>query len=144
VVESLEVDPDQSRILIAEEEERDTFIKVYDLEGRFTGRAVGQELFRHQVEGIALRACGDSGGWWVVSDQGPERTEFHLLDRGSLEPRGVFVGGSTANTDGIAVTATPFAGFPDGALFAVDDDSAVAAFRWNDIAGTLALRACTG
>jgi 3-phytase len=142
VVESLEVDPHRSWILIAEEEEPDTFIKVYDLEGGFTGRTVGRRLFRHQVEGIALRPCDRSTGWWIVSDQGPHRTEFHLLDRETLEPRGMFVGGATANTDGIAVFAEPFAGFPDGALFAVDDDAAVAAFRWSDITRAVALGRC--
>ena len=144
VVESLEVDPALARILIAEEEETATFIKVYGLDGRFTGRTVGRDRFRHQVEGIALRYCEGDRGWWIVSDQGPALTEFHLLDRNTLEPLGMFVGGSTANTDGITIYAEPFAGFPSGALFAVDDDAAVSAFRWNDVARAFELESCSG
>jgi 3-phytase len=145
VVESLEVDPAHARILIAEEEEETaTFIKVYGVDGRFTGRTVGKNLFRHQVEGIALRSCESDAGWWVVSDQGPTRTEFHLLERRSLEPVGAFVGAATANTDGIAIYQEPFDRFPQGALFAVDDDAGVNAFRWNDVAHALDLTGCSG
>ena len=144
VVESLEVDPALARILIAEEEETATFIKVYGFDGRFTGQTVGQGRFRHQVEGIALRYCEGDHGWWIVSDQGPAITEFHLLDRRTLEPLGMFVGESTANTDGIAVYTEPFAGFPSGALFAVDDDAAVTAFRWNDLARAFDIDSCSG
>jgi 3-phytase len=144
VVESLEVDPAHARILIAEEEETATSIKVYGLDGRFTGRTVGRDLFRHQVEGIALRSCERDAGWWIVSDQGATRTEFHLLQRRSLEPMGAFVGATTANTDGIAIYQQPFSGFPQGALFAVDDDAGVNAFRWNDVARALDLSGCPG
>jgi 3-phytase len=45
----------------------------------------------------------------------------------------------TRNTDGIGLAQDPLPDFPAGALFAVHDDQAVAAFDWRDIEAALAL-----
>jgi 3-phytase len=138
VVESIAVDVARGRVLIADESESSRSIKVYDLDGTFTGKVVGSGLFAAEPEGIQLRPCGD-GGFWVTTDQRQRRTHFHVFSRGPLEHLGTFTGEVVANTDGIAIAATPLAGFPEGALFAVDDDARVAAFSWSAIRETLAL-----
>src|SRR3546814_12967844 len=56
-----------------------------------------------------------------------------------LAPRGSFMGEVTAHTDGIALHAPATAAFPYGALFAVHDDEAVAAFDLGDVVRALAL-----
>lgn len=131
-VESIAVDLELDRVLVAEEDERFLHLAVYSLDGRFTGRIVGQGTFGVEPEGLALLA-EHQGGLWVATDQNKSRTIFHLFSREGLEPMGSFRGVITANTDGICVAARPLANFPRGAVFAVHDDSAVSAFSWDRI-----------
>lgn len=140
VVESLWADSVSGSLLIADEDTaRGMNAKVYDREGRFTGQTIGDAVFRHQVEGIALDARADGSGYWVVSDQGKARTTFHLFDRTTWRHVGSFHGARTANTDGIWLDVAPLPGFPRGVLLAVDDDAAVAAFDWGEVLTALGL-----
>ena len=139
VVESIWGDPNNDRLLIAEEDE--TYaneFKVYTLAGRFTGTTFGRDVFKAQAEGVTLRTCG-SEGWWITTEQGKGRSVFHLFDRHTLKPVGAFQGNTVANTDGIWSMQQPSARFPQGALYAVHDDQGVVAFDWRDIAGQLSL-----
>lgn len=138
VVESIAADPEHDRLLIADEAPGSHDIKVFDLEGRFTGRLLGRGLFRAEPEGIALLKQSQ-GGYWVTTDQQKARTVFHLFDRRSLVLVGSFTGHVVANTDGIVVASEPVAGFPEGAVFAVHDDASVAAFAWPAVAEALGL-----
>jgi len=138
LVESIAADPAYDRLLIADEDERARDIKVYSLAGEFTGVVLGRGHYAHEPEGIALVSCA-GGGWWITTDQRRERSFFHLYERASLNYAGAFVGHRVANTDGIAVTDVGFPAAPEGALFAVDDDEAVAAFDWRTIAHSLGL-----
>jgi 3-phytase len=124
-VETLSADPENNRLLIADELENR--IKIYSLDGRFTGEMMGEGYFHFEPEGIALLRCGD-GGWWLGTDQEEGQSHFRVFERKSLDYVGTFVGEATANTDGIAVTQMAFPSFSLGALFAVHDDSAVSAF----------------
>jgi 3-phytase len=141
VVESIAVDVPTKRLLIAEELETGSHIKVYTLEGKFTGQILGQGLFPNQAEGIVLYACGDTAGYWVATDQSLAVNTFHVFDRVTLAHVGSFRGNSTLNTDGIALTQRGFGEFPSGAFYAVHNDGNVAAFSWSEIAGRLGLRA---
>lgn len=142
VVESLWGDPNYDRLLIAEEDPAGgRVIKVYSLDGRYTGPLIGDGIFRAQPEGIALYACPDGSGWWLTTDQDRRRNVFQLFDRRTLAHVGGFTGAVTDNTDGIWLSQTPLPGFPAGAFFAVHDDQAVAAFDWRDIAAALGLPA---
>jgi 3-phytase len=140
VVESIAVDPPNQRLLIAEELETGSHIKVYTPEGKFTGQIIGKGLFPHQAEGIILYACGDTAGYWVATDQAMTVNTFHVFDRRTLRHLGSFRGDSTLNTDGIALTQRGFGGFPSGAFYAVHNDGNVAAFSWAAIADALRLR----
>lgn len=145
VVESIWGDPDNDRLLIAEEDPAGgRVIKVYSLDGRFADEIVGDGFFVTQPEGIALYDCADGGGWWLTTDQSEGRNVFHVFERRSLEHSGAFSGRATLNTDGVWLTREPLDGMPAGAFFAVHDDQAVAAFDWRDIAGPLGLPACDG
>ena len=145
VVESIFGDPTHDRLLIAEEDEDPVtglVIKVYDLEGRFTGQQIGKGIFKAQAEGIALYACADGSGYWLSTDQADDRTVYHVFDRQTLQHAGAFTGAITANTDGIWLATDDVPGFASGAFFAVHDDQAVSAFDWSEIVAALDLEAC--
>lgn len=141
VVESLMADIALGRLLIAEELEGESQVKVYRLDGTFAGAAIPPRFFPHQAEGIALYACGNREGYWITTDQGTEVNTFHVFERASLSHLGSFRGPRTLNTDGIALTQAAVPGFPSGILFAVHDDGNVAAFDWSRVAEALGLRA---
>jgi 3-phytase len=138
VVESLYGDPAYDRLLIAEEDEAfrdDTrVVKVYSLEGRYTGPLIGAGDFIGQPEGIALRACADGTGQWLMADQGKDRNLFHVFDRQTFRHLGVFRGAVTLNTDGVWFSGAAMPGYPGGAFFAVHDDQGAVAFGWDEIA----------
>jgi len=142
MVESIAGDPGNGRLLIAEEDLRaGTALRVYSFAGEYSGRNLGFGLIRAQAEGIALWACADGSGYWIATDQFPDRSVFHVFDRHTLAHRGAFASKRIANTDGIWLRQTASARFPDGALFAIHDDQAVAAIAWPRIARALDLRA---
>lgn len=140
IVESLMGDPAHDRLLVADEDMRHgTALREYTLGGRFTGGGVPPGSFLAEPEGIALWACTADTGYWIVADQLRPFTVFRVFDRESLAPRGAFSGQVTAWTDGVALHAAPTARFPQGALFAVHSDRAVAAFDLGDVARALDL-----
>lgn len=145
VVESIAGDPDNDRLMIADEDQRrPSTLREYTLAGRYTGRSLPQDVFAAQAEGVALWACPDGAGYWIAVDQLSPLTVFHLFDRVTLAPRGSFRGVVTAHTDGVAVHASATPRFPAGALYAVHDDRALVAFDMRDVADALGLdRRCT-
>ena len=144
VVESIAVDTMHDILLIAEEEEGASMVKVYGTDGRFTNRIIESRFFPYQAEGIVLYECG-AEGYWIATDQSEIVNTFHVFDRNSLAHLGSFRGRSVLNTDGIALTQVGFGPFPSGAFYAVHNDGNVAAFSWRDIATALGLRHdCTG
>lgn len=141
ITESLWGDPEHDRLLIAEEHRPSgTRLRLYDLQGHYAGRDVGERTYRAEAEGIALWHCADGSGYWIGADQFVDRTVFHLFDRQGLEHLGSFAGEHTANTDGIWLEQTPSARFPAGVLYAIHDDQALVAFDWRAIAAALGLR----
>jgi 3-phytase len=145
VVESVYGDPRYNRLLVADEETEggDQSVRVYTLDGEFTGKLLGKGLFRNQPEGIALYACADGSGCWILTDQGKSENFFHLFDRESLEHLGTFTGPDTLNTDGIWLEARPIGTrYPRGLLFAVHNDGNVAAFDWAEVLDTFGLAEC--
>src|SRR5690606_1860314 len=137
MVESLAGDPANDRLLVADEStharDRRSNLREYTLAGRYTGRSLPEGSFDAEAEGVALWACGDRG-YWIAVDQLTPLTRFHLFDRRTLAWRGTWSGRVTADTDGIALHPEPTRAFPHGALFAVDQDKAVAAFDLRDVA----------
>lgn len=138
-VESIWVDPENNRLLIAEELEGESQIKIYRLDGTFAGESISTGYFPHEAEGIVLYTCGDDG-YWIATDQDEENNTFHVFDRASLEYLGSFQGETVANTDGIWVTERAFGSFERGAFYAVHDDGNTVAFDWTDVAEALDLR----
>lgn len=134
IIESIQLDPARGVLVIAEEDETDTQIKEYTLGGVFTGRRFGKGHFSQQAEGIALWTCGDSAGYWVTTDQGPEENTFHVFDRVTLAHVGAFRGGVTNTTDGVALTQRAVGDHADGLFAASHFDAAISAFTWSEIA----------
>lgn len=131
------------RLLLAEEDvAAGTRIREYGLDGKYRGRDIGADLFKAQAEGMALARCADGSGYWIATDQFKDRSVFHMFDRITLEYRGAFTGKRTANTDGVWLDQSADARFPQGVFYAVNDDQAVAAFDWRDIAAALKLPEC--
>lgn len=137
-VESIAADPDAGILLIADEAARD--VKVYRLDGSFTGRVLGGDVIRHEPEGIALYACGQDEGYWIVTDQHRTDNRFLIFDRRTFELVGAFTGSAVRNTDGIALVQRAVGALRAGVLYAVHDDRGVGAFAWRDIAAALGLR----
>lgn len=141
VVESIAGDAAGDRLLIADEDlSRGSTLREYSLAGRATGRAVPDGSFSAEAEGVALWNCPRGAGYWIAVDQLDPRTVFHVFERDSLRRVGSFAGEATAHTDGIALHAAATRAFPYGALYAVDDDRAVAAFDLGDVARALQLQ----
>lgn len=139
-VESIEGDPENDRLLIADEDEkRPSTLREYTLDGRYTGRSLPQDVFAAQAEGVALWTCSGGDGYWIAVDQLAPLTIFHVFDRRTLAPLGSFSGRVTAHTDGVALHAAGTPSFPSGVLYAVHDDRALAAFDLRDVAATLHL-----
>jgi len=139
VVESIWGDPANDRLLIAEEDESyASEIKVYSLQGKFSGTTFGRDAFKAQAEGVMLRTCGKDG-WWITTEQGKQRSVFHLFDRHTFTHVGAFQGNAVANTDGIWLSQAASPRFPHGALYAVHDDQGVVAFDWASVAKQLSL-----
>lgn len=141
VVESIAADPLTGLLLVADEDPRGRSAKGYTFEGELTGTFLGQGLFMAEPEGIALYAC-DPNGFWILTDQMKTRSVFRVFDRRGLMYYGSFVGKTTANTDGVAITATPLPGMPDGAFYAVHDDQSISVFDWRQVTKALELPEC--
>lgn len=139
IVESIAGDPAHGRLLIADEYQPQSTLREYTLAGRATGRRLPDDTFAFEAEGVALWACRNDRGYWVSVDQLSPLTVFHFFDRRTLARVGSFTGRTVAATDGIALRPVPSAAFPKGALFAVHDDTAVAAFDLGQVAAALKL-----
>jgi len=136
-------DAANDRLLLAEEDVAvGTRLREYGLDGTYRGRDIGADLFKAQAEGMALAQCAGGSGYWIATDQFKDRSVFHVFDRLTLDYKGAFAGNRTANTDGVWLDQSADARFPQGAFYAVDDDQAVAAFDWRDIAKALSLPEC--
>ncbi len=142
VVESIYGDPENNVLMIAEEdnEHPTSGFKVYDFEGRFSGRILGEGAILGQSEGIALVPGAGKSGYWICTDQGKRRNLFHVFDRESFDYLGAFEGRYTLNTDGVWFCPEPLPRFPQGAFFAVHNDGNVAAFDWAEIKEALDLK----
>jgi 3-phytase len=79
VVESIYGDPANNVLLVAEEDRTNTYVKVYDMQGRFKNETIGEGLFKAQVEGITLFTCGSGKGYWIITDQSITDNIFHFL-----------------------------------------------------------------
>ena len=145
VVESIWGDPVHDNLLVAEEYEADgSRLKLFDLKGNYRGRDVGNGIYRHQAEGIALYACTDGRGYWIGSDQSVTDQRYLVFDRVSFDYLGALRPAEASNTDGVWLDQRATARFPAGAFYVAHNDHAVAAFDWRDIAKPLKLRTdCT-
>lgn len=134
VVESIFADENNNRLLIAEELEEDTHIKVYDLStGKYAGITIGKGLFKYQAEGIALIKCDGNKGFWICTDQNTGDNTFHIFDRISFEHITSFKSKTTQNTDGVWLTQESFPGFETGAFIPVNNDGGIGIFNLGEL-----------
>ncbi len=137
MVESIAGDTANDRLLIADEDRRvGSTLREYTLDGLYRARSL--PLFDADAEGVALWACDAGEGYWIAVDQ-LRPTIFRVFDRTTLRPLKTFSGKVVANTDGEVLYAAGTSRFPAGALFALHDDKAVAAFDLRDIVRVLGL-----
>lgn len=136
-VESIYGDRHNNRLLIADEGQKN--IKVYDMNGLFTGTILGDGLFTNDPEGIALVEMKRGRGYWVFADQDKTHTRFLVFDRTTLEHKGTFEGDRTANTDGVAFSGYALPGYYDGRFYAVHNDGGIALFDWKRVQTALNL-----
>lgn len=137
MVESIAGDAAHDRLLIAEEDRRvGSTLRDYTLDGLYRSHSL--PIFDADAEGVALWACDADMGYWVAVDQ-LRPTVFRLYDRKNLELVKTFSGKVVANTDGQVLYAVGTPRFPAGALYALHDDKAVAAFDLRDLVKALGL-----
>lgn len=139
-VESIAGDDDNDRLAIAEGlGNTGSRVRVYAMNGRYTGADIGTQQYRAQAGGMALFSCADGSGYWIGVDRDPQHSAFLLFDRKSLAYLGAFTGKGVADTSGIVLQPASTTHFPDGALYAVSNDASIAAFDWREIAQALTL-----
>lgn len=139
-VESILLDREMNRLLIADEHELQCNVKVYDINGQFTGQIIPNKYFFYEPEGIVVRTGADeSTGVYIIVDQGKINNTFQVFDRSTLTYIGGFAGKITRNTDGICLTQNSFGDFEQGAFYPVHDDGSVTAISWTDISIVLSL-----
>jgi 3-phytase len=141
VGESIATDPELDRMLVAEQEEGASSIKVFARAGRFIGQ-ITSSFFPNRAAGVALYACAGGDGYWVMNDQGKQVNIFHVFERRSLRHAGSFRLNGVSNTTGIAVTHRAFASYPAGAFYAINDAAGVAGVSWQTVAKALSLGGC--
>ncbi|WP_372920571.1 hypothetical protein [Salegentibacter sp.] len=140
-VESILIDEEMERLLIADEYSEQRNIKIYSPEGEFTGEIISNKYFDSEPEGIALFECkADTSGYYITTDQSDDYNKFEVFDRKTLAHVGTFGGEITTNTDGVALTQKSYGDFENGAFFPVHDDGSVTAISWSDIAQALELK----
>lgn len=134
---------DREQLIYVPDEDGGTGVHVYDPSGAPASRSgatrFGSGRFDSDAEGIALYRCGiegsgdDGRGFFVVSDQRADRTEFELFDRRSWRHLGTLLLAGVSNTDGVGSTQRPLPGHPLGLFAAIDDDTATVAIGWHRI-----------
>ncbi len=140
-VESILIDKEMQRLLIADEYSEQRNIKIYSPEGIFTGETISNEYFDSEPEGIALFECKtDTTGYYIMTDQSDRYNKFEVFERKTLKHLGTFGGEITTNTDGVALTQKGYGDFENGAFFPVHDDGSVTAISWTEIAEALDLK----
>lgn len=132
-VESIFVDKNYNRLLVADEFEKQKNIKIYTLDGDFTGKVIGNGIFKFEPEGIALYECDEENGFWFTTDQDDFKNTFYIFDRKTLELKSSFAGEIIANTDGISLTQKSFGKFSKGVFYAVHDDGNIGAISLKTI-----------
>lgn len=137
VVETIGRDPDGGLLYVADESQKSYL--VFDSTGSYTGRILAQGLITGDPEGMALVECGETAGFWIVTDQQPTVSWFRVFRRDNLEYVGAFRGQRTTNTDGVSFAPGPVPGFPAGVFLTVHDDQAVSAFDWAHVAESLGI-----
>ena len=137
IVESIYGDTANNVLLIAEEDTSRSSVKVYNLNGNYSGKDFGSDIFKGQVEGISLYDDGKGGGFWIITDQSKKHNLFNIFDRKTFKYLASFMGPNTFNTDGIWITNKSFGNFSKGAFFAVNNDGNVSAFDLKEIINLL-------
>lgn len=132
VAESIYADPENNNLLIAEEFEPETCVKVYNLEtGKYSGTQIGKGRFQYQAEGIALYDKGNGEGYWFLTDQEEGDNTFFIHDRKTFEFLGSFKSKTTQNTDGVWLTRHSFGKFDNGIFIPVHNDGGIGIFDLN-------------
>jgi 3-phytase len=135
--EGISVDAGHNRLLITDRV-GESAIRVYDVDGHFTGRVISGGAAA--AGGIGFYACNNSDGYWVTTERRDSVNRFQILDRESLVRVGAFA--ATAAQPGRMLTVSPraYATFLTGVVFVARKDGSLAAISWRDIAAALQLR----
>ena len=140
IVESIAGDVENNKLLIAEEDSAYSSVKIYNLDGKFTGKEIPGKYFVGQIEGISLFSSSASENFWIITDQSYEDNSFKIFGRNAYEYIAEFVGPKTSNTDGIWLDNNPLPSFEKGLFLAVHDDGNVSAFDIKSVIDSVKIR----
>ena len=138
-VESIFADPQNNKLMIAEETEAYTHIKVYDLKKGTYIKGLGKDLFEHQAEGIALYDCGNGKGFWFFTDQFTGDNTYHIFSRKDLKYIKSFRSENTQNTDGVWLTQQSYENHPQGSFIMVNNDGGIGVYEMQFLMNELEL-----
>ncbi len=125
--ESIAIDDKAEHVYLCDEASKS--VKVYSLNGKFTGTTFGANLIAGDPEGIGLLDTRE-GQYVLVTDQRSTITYWHAFDREAHKYVCTLTGAPRiANTDGICIYNAEFGPFSEGALYAVNDDADVRAYK---------------
>lgn len=140
-VDSIAGDDDNGRLAIADTQRGPgSRLRVYDMQGRYAHTDIGAAQYHAQAGGIALFSCPDGSGYWIGVDRYAQRPALLVFDRKSLAWLGAFTGKNITNASAIVLQSASTKHFPDGALYAVSDNAAIAAFDLGQIEHALQLK----
>lgn len=132
--ETILVDDEAGRVLLCDEAGIDN-VKIYTLDGKFTGQTFADGLIATDADAEGLASLGDAAqGVYILTEQRKNLSIWHLFDRKTLKHLAAFTGAEPiANTDGICVFPGELSGFKDGLFVAVDNDADVRAYSLTPI-----------
>jgi 3-phytase len=129
-VESIQADQHYNTLLVAEEMKEHHKVMALDLmTGEVLKEYLGDFNRGNDPEGIALVINKNHQGYWICTEQSKTDNRFHLYDRKTLEHLATMYLDNVSYTDGIATAYMHGKWF----LYAVDNDSRVAAFELPEI-----------
>jgi len=132
------VDPLNYNLLVADTDESQQNIKVYNTNGKFTGKVIPK--FASNPDGIALYSNFGAEGFWIITDKGDKGNMFHVLERKSFEEVGSFTSEQSASSFAVCATDRSYGAFKSGACLALAANGNLACYPWDQIVKNLNLK----
>jgi len=130
-IQFITADATRNRLYICDKEAKD--VKVYDLEGNFTGLTFGHDVIERRPGGVEIieDESAPEGGYLLLVDATRDHTLIHVYSREATQYLGRFTGSpQIERSEGIAVLPTDQPPFTGAALYLIHKERRVHAYSW--------------